>query len=83
MQRGVRSPYASLVILMTMGLSVVACWTAGYAAQPDLAVWRPAEGKWYVLNSSTGTATVTPWGLPGDILVPLALDVDDVTINRQ
>jgi hypothetical protein len=52
---------------MTMGLSVVACWTAGYAAQPDLAVWRPAEGKWYVLNSSTGTATVTPWGLPGDI----------------
>ena len=100
MQRWARSPYASLVILMTTWLSGVACWTAGYAAAPlpmsvslgfpahpigrtadisvsvnadgqtDLAVWRPAEGNWYVLHSSTGMATITLWGQPGDIPVP-------------
>jgi hypothetical protein len=33
----------------------------------DVAVWRPAEGKWYSVFSATGAATVTQWGLPGDI----------------
>jgi hypothetical protein len=36
----------------------------------DYAVWRPSEGKWYVIRSSTGEVSITPWGLPGD--VPIA-----------
>ena len=82
MLRGVRSPYARWVLLMTMWLSVASCWTVGYAAAPpplgqkDLAVWRPAAGTWYALNSATGTATVTPWGVSGDIPVPADYDGD-------
>jgi len=34
----------------------------------DFAVWRPGEGNWYVIDSSTGTARVQQWGNPGDIL---------------
>src|SRR5215471_16784357 len=83
MLRGVRSPYARWVLLMTMWLSVASCWTAGYAAAPpplgqkDLAVWRPAAGTWYALHSATGTVTVTPWGVSGDIPVPADYDGDD------
>ena len=85
MPRDVRSPYACLVLLMTIWLSVVSCWTVGYAAAPpplgqkDLAVWRPAAGTWYALNSATGTATVTPWGVSGDIPVPGDYDGDERT----
>ena len=35
--------------------------------ETDLAVWRPVEGNWYIVFSSTGTWTVIQWGLPGDM----------------
>ena len=35
--------------------------------ETDLAVWRPAEGNWYIVFSATGTWTVLQWGLPGDM----------------
>lgn len=33
----------------------------------DIAVWRPSDGNYYVFRSSTGTVSVTKWGLNGDI----------------
>lgn len=41
----------------------------------DIAVWRPAEGNWYVLYED-GTAAVQQWGLAGDIPVPADYDGD-------
>jgi hypothetical protein len=35
-------------------------------------VWRPVEGNWYIVFSSTGTQAVAQWGLPDDIPVPSA-----------
>jgi hypothetical protein len=42
----------------------------------DIAVWRPSEGNWYILNSSTLPAPVTvqQWGTTGDM--PVAGDYD-------
>ncbi len=36
----------------------------------DMAVWRPANGNWYVIDSSTLTTRVRQWGQAGDIPVP-------------
>ena len=35
----------------------------------DLAVWRPSEGNWYIIDSATGATSVHQWGLLGDIPV--------------
>jgi hypothetical protein len=35
----------------------------------DIAVWRPAEGNWYIRNSQTGTVTVQQWGAATDTTV--------------
>ena len=42
----------------------------------DIAVWRPSEGNWYVVDSSSGGFRVQQWGLPGDIPVPGEYDAD-------
>jgi FG-GAP-like repeat len=45
----------------------------------DLAVWRPSEGNWYIIDSSTGARRVQQWGLGGDIPVPGDYDGDGRT----
>ena len=44
----------------------------------DLAVFRPSEGNWYLLQSSLGFGAVN-WGLSGDRLVPGDYDGDGKT----
>ena len=47
----------------------------------DLAIWRPADGNWSVINSSTGTLKTQQWGLGslGDKPVPADYDGDGKT----
>ena len=40
----------------------------------DFAVWRPNDGNWYVIDSSSGGVRVQQWGISGD--VPVAADYD-------
>lgn len=51
----------------------------------DIAVFRPAEGRWYVLESS-GSSAYFSWGLDTDNLVPGYYDGDarsDVAVHRK
>ena len=45
----------------------------------DLAIYRPSDGTWWILNSSNGTFNVQQWGLSGDKLVPGDYDGDGKT----
>jgi hypothetical protein len=42
----------------------------------DLAVFRPAEGTWYIKRSSDGGVTVKAWGVATDVPVPGDYDGD-------
>ena len=45
----------------------------------DIAVFRPSNGTWYVVNSSTGVGTGFQWGTANDIPVPGDYDGDGKT----
>ncbi|MBD0370028.1 MAG: M36 family metallopeptidase [Pyrinomonadaceae bacterium] len=51
----------------------------------DVAVFRPSEGNWYIINSSDGLTTVRQWGAASDVLVPRDYDGDgkaDIAVWR-
>jgi Zn-dependent metalloprotease len=45
-------------------------------SRSDLAVWRPSDGYWHNINSSTGYEGHIQWGTRGDIIVPGDYDGD-------
>lgn len=42
----------------------------------DLAVFRPSEGTWYIINSSSGTFTISQFGQSGDMPTQNAFNGD-------
>jgi hypothetical protein len=45
----------------------------------DIAVWRPADGHWYIIRSSDGGVDVVHWGVENDVPVPGDYDGDGKT----
>ncbi|PYS99330.1 MAG: hypothetical protein DMF63_11970 [Acidobacteria bacterium] len=51
----------------------------------DFAVYRPADGSWYVLRSSDGGFNITRFGIASDLVVPSDYDGDgkaDIAVYR-
>ncbi len=52
----------------------------------DISVFRPAEGNWYILFSSSGNASATNFGISTDQLAPSDFDGDsktDIAVYRD
>jgi cytochrome c peroxidase len=52
----------------------------------DLSVFRPTEGNWYILQSSTGSSSATNFGFSSDALAPEDFDGDgktDIAVFRS
>ena len=55
-------------------------------SKTDIAVFRPGEGVWYVLQSSDDRLNAMPWGMMNDRLVPADYDGDrrdDFAVYRK
>ena len=51
----------------------------------DIALFRPSEGRWYIINSSNGSTSTRDWGSAGDSIVPRDYDGDgkaDIAVWR-
>lgn len=51
----------------------------------DVAIWRPADGNWWVMYSYFGNSTTVPFGVSGDVPVPGDYDGDkksDLAVYR-
>ena len=51
----------------------------------DIAVYRPATGVWFIINSATSSVGAQPWGVSSDIPVPGDYDGDgktDIAVYR-
>lgn len=51
----------------------------------DVSVWRPADGNWYISQTSNSSMSIKAWGLNGDKIVPADYDGDgktDVAVRR-
>ncbi len=46
-------------------------------SKTDFAVFRPAGGQWFVLNSSDNSMRAQGWGIASDVIVPGDYDGDD------
>ncbi len=59
------------------GRSEAYVWNMAHGSnKTDVAIWRPSEGNWYIINSSTGASRISQWGVNGDVPVPADYDGD-------
>ena len=76
---GVESSYSNIVYLPNNAVRRLAIPDFDGDGKTDVAVFRPSQGKWYFINSSTGAQSSVQFGQNGDIPVPGDYDGDGKT----